>query len=170
MTKKPDDKGMLNELLPDPTRTAAELSEGTPRSRTVDHLKRILAAGLTLQLAGDVASCGSAPGDTQKPKEPAPSSYGVVDPIPPPFIKRSEAPGFLTLKSTPSADITVDGTPTGLMTPQNKIELSPGIHTIGLTAPGRKKPERSFSVEIVSGETRSEVHDLRPAKPATRKK
>jgi hypothetical protein len=164
MSKKSDDKGLLNELLPDPNRALKDLAEGTPRGRTAEHLKRVLAAGLALSLSTEVAGCGSPGRSAQKPDEPR--GYGVVDPVPPPppFV----IPGFLSLKSTPVANITIDGQPTGLKTPQMNISLAAGIHTIRLDVPA-KKLEQNFSVEIISGNTRSEVRDLRSARRVPKK-
>ena len=84
MSGTSDDKRMLNEILPDPTRAAADEDAGGPRARTADHLKRILAASLTLKLATDAAACGHKPQIPEPPHQQPPPSYGVVDPVPPP--------------------------------------------------------------------------------------
>jgi hypothetical protein len=41
--------------------------------------------------------------------------------------------GVLTIASKPPCEITIDGTPTGLVTPQRSIDLSAGIHRVTLT-------------------------------------
>ena len=46
-----NDKTLSNERLPDPRSAAEELAEGSPRQRTADHLKRILATGMVLPIA-----------------------------------------------------------------------------------------------------------------------
>jgi hypothetical protein len=74
-----------------------------------------------------------------------------VDPVPPPQVRPGER-GFLALKSTPAADIEIDGKSIGLKTPQDQIELRPGVHTIRLSADGL---EETFQVEISSDNTLS---------------
>ena len=142
-----NDKTLSNERLPDPRSAAEELAEGSPRQRTADHLKRILVTGMVLPIAAAAASC---------------RGYFVVDPPPPPYIKPQ--PGALALKSTPVADIEIDGKPTGLKTPQTNIELAPGMHTIKLTS-AEPRLEQTFIVEIMSGKTISEDRDLRSPAP-----
>ena len=66
------------------------------------------------------------------------------------------------MKATPAAEIEIDGKPTGLKTPQDKIELSPGIHTIRLAA---NDLQYSFTVEIKSGSTVS-VHREMASSPS----
>ncbi|HZS36946.1 MAG TPA: hypothetical protein VFF06_08970 [Polyangia bacterium] len=180
--KKPDDKGLLNEVLPDPTRGAGE--RGTPRERTASHLNRLLAAA-GLALAPGLARAdntvpggggkppgeakpGKKPDDAKKPEEPKPEppGYGVVDPIPEPYIEKKAEPGFLRLSSKPSCAISIDGKATGLMTPQQKIKLSPGLHTITLNVPSSTQQE-NFTIEIRSNQTSVIVKDLAPPpKPA----
>jgi hypothetical protein len=137
-----DEKRLLNEILPAPL--TANPAEGDPRQRTTKHLKKILAVSLALPLAA-TTSCG----------------YLVVDPVPPPQV-RPGPPGVLALKSTPIAEIEIDGKPTGLQTPQDKIELPPGIHTIKLTAGNL---QQTFTVEISTGATVSYERDLRKPPP-----
>jgi hypothetical protein len=141
-----DPKRFLNEILPEPE-TAGEVAGSEPRQRTQNHLKRILSLGLALPLAANVSSCG----------------YLVVDPVPPPQVQPGQPPGFLSLKSTPAADIEIDGKPTGIKTPQDRIELSPGIHTIRLAT---NNLQQSFTVEIKSGSTLSVNREL--ASPPSR--
>jgi len=105
-------KGLANEMLPDPSQAEDDLAAGGPRGRTIDHLKRILAAagaGLALQGSAVLGAEGSAPSggaardkgsDTSGKGSPAadqppppppppptlppePPGYGVVDPLPP---------------------------------------------------------------------------------------
>jgi hypothetical protein len=153
----PNDKNkkrLLNEVLPDPERAAAELSAGGPRKRTAEHLKRIL----TLSLMG---AAGTMPHGTEampasKPRQERPP-FRVVDSLPPPPVPPTPPkPGYLSLKSNP--DITIDGKATGLKTPQ-LIELKPGTHTIKLTAGDF---EQTFTVQIQPEQTRSEDRELKP--------
>lgn len=177
MTEHRDHKRLLNEVLPDSKR-ATEREGGTPRARTAEHLRRIMAAGLVLQLSGDLAGCGSA--DPPKPPEPAvqqpqpprvssgregeaspsPGSvgYGVVDALPPPTPPR--ALGFLHLESTPIANIIVDGRRTGLATPQTRLRLTAGSHEIRLEAEDGGLVDR-FTVEIVGGALQSVTRNMR---------
>ena len=188
MTNQRDGKGLTNEILPDSTRAAEELAAGTPRGRTAAHLKRILAAGLFLQLSGEIAGCGSS--DPPRPKAPEPnvqkpatpttpvpdavvtpkplepSGYGVVDPLPQPS---GPMLGTLDITSTPSANIIVDGRPTGLVTPQPVMLLVAGSHTIRLEAVSEKLVQ-TFNVEIKAGATERVVRDLRSVPPPKGKK
>jgi hypothetical protein len=133
------DKGLSNEKLPDPTRVEPSRVPDSPRTRTAEHLKQLLAAGLALQLAAG-AACRS-------------TGYLVVDPVPPPPPPRNPAPtGFLALTSIPVADISIDGRPTGLKTPQMKIELTSGTHTITLAVSGTSLTQ-TFTVDITTGVT-----------------
>ena len=144
--KKPDaSKHLLNEVLPDPKNAGSDLAEGSPRSRTVKHLKRILATSLAVPLAAAVTSC---------------HGYVVVDPVPPPYIKPAEGNGYLSLKSIPDADIEIDGKATGLRTPQPHIELSAGTHAIKLTSADGKL-QQTFNVEISAGATTNEERILK---------
>lgn len=175
MTKK-DDKGLLNEVLPDPTAAARDLARGTPRERTRKHLGRLLAAaGLALPFAAARADNSLPPtqtGDKGKPTDgnkgkppqpsppPEPPGYGVVNPMPPPFIERNDKPGFLTLRTTPPLPITLDGVATGLKTPQQRMKLSPGPHTLTFT--DSNGVAHNFSVVIRSGRVQSQSYDVRP--------
>lgn len=102
-------KGLANEILPDPSQAEDDLAAGGPRGRTVEHLKRILAAaGAAVTLQGAVAvvvaaegctpsggaaekkasDAGSKDGGQPAPpptRPPEPPGYGVVDPIPEPY-------------------------------------------------------------------------------------
>jgi serine/threonine-protein kinase len=61
---------------------------------------------------------------------------------------RSDAPGKLTVKATPWADVTIDGKDAGT-TPVN-VELSPGKHTVRLSPPEGDPETRT--IRIKSGE------------------
>jgi hypothetical protein len=194
-TSNDDDKKLLNEILPDPTQ-AADAARGSPRERTVEHLRKVMAAAAGLAMGagtaladvtpppgkdgqakqGDAAKQGDGKakdGDAgktgkqaQKPKQPPPTppSYGVVDPMPEPYIDKKGKPGFLRLTTKPvGAHILIDGSDGGLKTPQSKISLSPGIHAVTISLPG--KVNKNFTVEIRSGETISERYDLEPLPP-----
>jgi hypothetical protein len=69
--------------------------------------------------------------------------------------------GFLNVTSTPIADIEIDGKPTGLKTPQTRIELTPGMHTVKLTSATPSLVE-TFTVQIRSGATQTEDRNLQP--------
>jgi hypothetical protein len=184
----------MPEVLPDPTQ-AAEAGRASPRDRTIEHLRKVMAAAAGLALGGSAALADVTPppgndgkakqgdpnktgdgkakegGDKkgkqaqQKKPEQPPPSYGVVDPMPEPYIDRKGKPGFLRVSSTPpGATILLDGNDSGLVTPQSSIKLQPGVHAITLNIPKRKISE-TFTVEIVSGQTVTEQHDLRPPAP-----
>src|SRR5262249_43546738 len=154
----------------------------SPRERTVEHLRKVMAAAAGLALGSSAALADVTPppgkdgqakqgdpskqgdgkakdGDagktgkqSQKPKQPpqTPPSYGVVDPMPEPYIDKKGKPGFLRVSSTPGgARIVIDGTDGGMKTPQSKISLSPGVHAVTLSLEG--KVTRNFTVEIRSG-------------------
>ena len=101
-------KGMANEILPDPSQAKHDLAEGGPRGRTIEHLKRILAAaaltvaasgctpsgGAADKKAGDAGTKEAAPdGRSVPPPPPQPPppivdpGYGVVDPLPDPSYR-----------------------------------------------------------------------------------
>jgi hypothetical protein len=166
-----DEKGLMNEVLPDPT-AAKSAAKAGPRERTSAHLSRLLAAA-SLAVGGAAGADTTPPnagkndgntpkqGDKPSQPQPPPRHYDVVDPIPQPYIDRSAAPGFLDLSSKPEAEITVDGEATNQKTPQKKLKLTPGVHAITLTV---KKPalSESFTVEISSGKTLKKIVDLQP--------
>jgi hypothetical protein len=175
MKKDDDQKGMLNEVLPDPTQ-AADAKRGTPRERTSEHLRRVLsaAAGVALGLHGaahaDVTppkgkgEGDKKPTDTQKAEpKPDPPGYGVVDPIPEPYVDRNAGkPGTLKVITTPAgATVTVDGKASG-KTPVSKIKLTPGIHAITLTL---KDVVENFTVDVRPGANLVESRDMRPKPP-----
>ena len=175
--KDPDDKRLMNEVLPDPTRVAGR---GTPRERIADHMKRLLAAaGLALAPAIALADTtvpdgkGNAkppeqkkPDGDKKPDAPQsdPPGYVVVDPVPEPYIEKKGEPGFVRLSSKPSCAILIDGKDSGLKTPQRKLKLTPGVHTITLKPPAGYD-EENLSLDVRSGHTEVIVKDLRESKP-----
>jgi hypothetical protein len=68
--------------------------------------------------------------------------------------------GYLIASTTPWAQITIDGRPTGKMTPvtlQGRIALSPGVHTLAFTV---GKRTHAFEVEVQAGQTLSFSADL----------
>ena len=75
--------------------------------------------------------------------------------------------GALALSSTPACDISIDGKPTGLRTPQRKIKLDVGTHSITLTSTGFAIRD-TFSIEIKPGElaTQTKVYPTRTVDPA----
>jgi hypothetical protein len=176
---------------------------GSPRQRTTEHLKRILAAaGLALQLPQAAAADISVPpikggktdgkqasggqlregkpvrkpgGLKPKPQPPPDPGYYVVDMLPEPADlpkpeelskekKPATATGYLTLSSTVPASIRVDGKDTGLKTPQTKMKLDPGAHTIALID-GQGRPLETFVVNVAAGAVIEEARDPRPKPP-----
>ncbi len=139
MSDNENEKTFLNEVLPDPKTNSVQA--GSPRQRTTQHLRRIMAMG---GVALPLAACSN--------------GYQVVDSLPPPVVLPANA-GFLELKSTPVAVIEVDGKPTGKSTVvvQN-LPLSPGVHKIRLVVGSL---EQTFEVEIKTGETVKIDRDLR---------
>jgi hypothetical protein len=176
MTKKSDDKGLLNEVLPDPKQGERDLRGGSPRDRTSAYLRKVMAAaaGIALNVQGashadvtpppkdgDKKPGDSRPKDGNKPKEPEPPPpYGVVDPMPMPPPDTGK-PGILKLSSTPSgAAISIDGVAQNLKTPQKKLKLAPGMHTITLTTD--KGVVGNFTVEIKPGQTLTQSFEVKP--------
>jgi hypothetical protein len=167
-------KKLLNEILPDPKQAERDLQKGSPRARTAEHLKRIVAAAAALQLGtavadnsvpGDKGKNGNKPPDAQKPPErpPEPPGYGVVDPMPPPYINRNEGEGYLTIESKPpGAQVMIDGASVGL-TPVGKFTVTPGMHAITATAPGMVT--KNLTVKVKKGKTEKVVLSLQPEKP-----
>ena len=177
-----DDKGLATEILPDPTEAERSLGEGSPRERTAAHLRKIVAAAAGMAFSAGIA--GGALGDATvpggdknggkdgkgkevKPVEPKPPDpgYGVVDPIPEPYINRVQGTGFLEVRSTPDgAVISVDGTDIGKKTPLKKWKLQAGSHVITLVSADGKVTE-NVSVEIKPKQTVKLTRDLHPPKP-----
>ena len=69
--------------------------------------------------------------------------------------------GFLSLGSRPSANVVIDGVDIGRTTPLVQWPLKVGKHKIKLVVGGKK---RELTVEVRSGQTVSEIVDLRKAK------
>ena len=126
----------------------------------VDHPTRVLSldAARTVRIA---AALDGAPDPAPSPS-PAPAPSSAPAPAPSPLPSRSHAPkpkhrptptapspavaeargtGILMISSKPPCQISIDGKPTGLTTPQRAISLSAGRHSITLVnaAAGVKK-------------------------------
>jgi hypothetical protein len=166
-------KGMLNEILPDPKQAERDLKRGSPRDRTAAHLQRIVAAAAALQLGTAIAD-NSVPGDKGKegkgneaqkpPDKPPPQDvgYGVVDPMPPPYINRNEGDSYLQIESKPDgAAVLVDGEAIG-NTPIKKFRVSPGMHAI--TATAADGTSKNVTIKTKKGKTAKQTFDLRPSK------
>lgn len=67
--------------------------------------------------------------------------------------------GTLMISSKPPCEIHIDGTPTGLTTPQKSIELSPGKHKITFVN-AEQNIKTSFNVMIKAGEPTKLIKDL----------
>jgi hypothetical protein len=173
--KKPS-KGLINEVLPDPEQAARDLSSGSPRDRTTAHLRRIVAAAAAaaLPLSGALAD-NSVPGGKKddkkgtaesRPASPPPEvSYGVVDPMPPPYINKNPGEGTLRIESTPSGcRVSIDGVDTGLLTPIKKYTAAAGMHAISVTTPDGKITKNA-TIELKAKETVRNVFMMRPPKP-----
>jgi hypothetical protein len=179
--KKKDEKGLAGEVLPAPDRRDVAAGKPSPRERAAAHLSKVLAAAAGLAIAPAALADVTPPpggsktgdkkpedkpksGDAQPKKQPEPPGYGVVDPIPQPPPDAGK-PGFLKLDSKPSGlAIQLDGRDLNLKTPQKKIKLPPGMHTITLTSPD-KSISQNFTVEIEAGKTQSQTFDATPTPP-----
>jgi hypothetical protein len=166
--KRDDDKGLLNEVLPAPTKP----DRASPRERAAAHLKRVLAAAATLAIGAAHADStvpekgkGDKKGnETRKPDKPRESlGYEVVDMLPPPHIDEKKREGFLSINTMPpGAAVMIDGRPVG-PAPIAKLKLTVGLHAVTLTtAEGGIK---NFTVDIKAGETLKQSHDLKGLKP-----
>jgi hypothetical protein len=171
--KRDDDKGLLNEVLPAPTKP----DRASPRDRTAAHLKRVLAAAASLALGAAHADStvpekgkGDKKGkETRKPDKPRESlGYEVVDMLPPPHIDEKKPEGFLYINTIPpGAAVMIDGRPIG-PAPIIKHKLTVGLHAVTLTtADGAIK---NFTVDIKAGETLKQSHELKAPKPAAKPK
>jgi hypothetical protein len=129
MSKQKNRKTLLNEKLPDPKSATADLAAGDPRGRTAAHLKRILAASLSLPLAAGVTSCSII-------------GYQVVDPIPPPAVLPQ---AFGTLKVKSPMSVAIDGRAFQAMTAGAIVSIPEGTHTIQVTRPSNTA---TFAIEI----------------------
>ena len=67
--------------------------------------------------------------------------------------------GTLMISSKPPCEITIDGTPTGLTTPQRSIALPAGRHKITLIN-DEKAIKKTFTVQIAAGATEKLIEDL----------
>jgi hypothetical protein len=162
-------KKLLNEVLPDPTLK----SVGSPRERTKAHLGRIVAAAAALQLGTAVAD-NTVPGDKGKDgkdkqtqgtpqKPPEPPSYGVVDPMPPPYINRNEGAAFITVESDPpGALVLIDGMSVG-NTPLTKFQVSPGSHAVSVSS-ADGKITKNATLKVKKDKTAKQSFDLKPPK------
>jgi hypothetical protein len=98
---------------------------------------------------------GACPGvRAEKEEKPAPE-LPVDDPA------AMASLGFLSLGSRPSANVVLDGVDIGRTTPLQQWPLKVGKHKVKLVVGGKK---REFGIEIRSGQTVSEIIDLRKAK------
>ncbi len=174
------DKGLMNEILPDPEQAARDLRNGSPRDRTTAHLKRIVAAAAAAALPFSAALAdnsvpgekrdGGKSGESQKegqPKKPPEEQpgYGVVDPMPQPYINRTLGEGAVRITSKPAgASVLVDGKDIGRKTPVAKLKLPAGMHAISATS-ADGKITKNLTVEIKAGGSVSESFDLRPPPP-----
>jgi hypothetical protein len=132
MSKRKNRKTLMTEKLPDPKSAAVNLLEGDARGRTAAHLKRILAAGLSLPLAAGVTACSV-------------TGYQVVDPVPPPAVIPQ---AFGTLKVKAPLLVTINGRSfQSLMTPTDGVAIASGVHTIQLSFPSDRN-SGAFAIEL----------------------
>ncbi len=180
MKRDHDERGMLNEILPDP-RAAGDARRGNPRERAREHLKRVIAAATGIALApglalGDASTPNGKKGDKpdggkkqtqKKPPEPPPDrGYLVVDALPPPPPRNDSEPGWLVVQSKArGARIFVDGKDTGQKTPSARLKLPPGAHVVQIKLGERASDH--VSVTVLPGESAIELLELVDApKPA----
>ena len=69
--------------------------------------------------------------------------------------------GTLMISSKPPCEIIIDGTPTGLTTPQRSIPLSTGPHKITLVN-SEKDIQKTVNVQITANATEKVIEDLMP--------
>ena len=79
---------------------------------------------------------------------PAPTPHAAAKPVVAAAIPANA--GVLMISSKPPCEITVDGKPTHLMTPQRRLVLTPGPHTIGLVN-STQHIQNTTKVEILAG-------------------
>jgi serine/threonine-protein kinase len=85
-------------------------------------------------------------------RPPPPATTRVVAPPPPPPPQEDKEPGFLTINVTPFAKVTEGGRVICAVTPCNKVQMSPGNHTLVLENQ-EQGLKQVVSVSIKSGET-----------------
>ena len=178
---KKDDKGMLNEILPDPKQAERDLARGSPRDRTAAHLRRIVAAtaAALLPLQGALAD-NSVPGDKSQGRQEeghrraeasrqaaagaAQLRRGRPDAR---AVRKRQRQDQSTLRVKPTtpagATVLLDGEDIGQKTPIKKFKLGVGLHSLTITSPDGKNTQ-NLSLDMKAGQTIKEVVDLRPPK------
>jgi len=98
-----------------------------------------------------------------KAEKPAPAAAAKIEkavaPAAPAADKAVGGNGTLMISSKPPCEIHVDGTSTGLMTPQRSLSLPAGKHKITLVNPAQKI-KKSVAVEITANESTKVIQDL----------
>ena len=131
----------------DPSRSYDLVFSSADRATRVAHLDprttRRVAVALSRSRSADSASRRDAAASAARRSDPS-SAAGE---------------GTLMVSSKPPCEITIDGEPTGLTTPQRSITLSSGRHKITLIN-DEKAIKKTFSVQIVAGATEKLIEDL----------
>jgi hypothetical protein len=97
----------------------------------------------------------AAPATAAATKFPALAPVDFSSPSPAP---RSNA-GTLAISTKPPCNISIDGSPTGLTTPQREIELAPGAHKVTLTN-SAQGISRTSQVVIVADRATRVIRDF----------
>ncbi len=92
----------------------------------------------------------------------APKSDGAVEQAPPAAMVAAPpaAKGTLMISSKPPCEIIIDGTPTGLTTPQRSIALAPGNHKITLVSASDPSVKKTVTVGVTAGKPTKVIQDL----------
>jgi hypothetical protein len=93
---------------------------------------------------------------------PQPTTTAAVKPARPSSPRPVEF-GTLRVVATPNCEISVDGKPTGLRTPQTEIKLPAGRHKLTLTLGNDFK--ETFPVTIKANQVDTEIRDYRDQRP-----
>ncbi len=124
-------------------------------SSTSSNTTATTATTATATTTASASNTTAPPSKTHHPSPPpprpnvTPPKPAAPSPPPPP----AEEPGFVTVSAYPWAKVTEGGRVVCPVTPCNKVQMSPGLHTLTFEngeAPGQKQ---TVSVQIKSGET-----------------
>jgi len=88
-----------------------------------------------------------------------PARADVADPFADKKLAEPAGEGVLMISSKPPCEIYVDGTPTGLTTPQRAIKLAAGKHKITLVN-ATEKIKKTISVQIAAEQPTKVIQDL----------
>lgn len=114
----------------------------------VEHLDARSTRRVAVTLGSHAASVASA--------APLPAARKADKPA---QVEPASGEGTLMISSKPPCEIVIDGTPTGLMTPQRSLSLPAGRHKVTLIN-SEKDINRTITVRITANATEKVIEDL----------